>query len=162
MGLEEIHNYLKVDNQFSTAGQPDEDELKAVADAGFEVVINLATIDARYSLADEEGLVRSLGMAYYNIPVVWEQPLESDFVAFSRLLRQLGNKTIFIHCAANYRVTAFFSLYALQNLAWSVERAQQFRTIIWQQRALPVWQDFIQSMTEKITAEQPPEQSEHL
>ncbi|CAN5555035.1 hypothetical protein BH10CHL1_BH10CHL1_42290 [soil metagenome] len=153
MGLEEIHNYLKVDDKISTAGQPDEDELKAVADEGFDAVINLATIDARYSLTDEEGVVRALGMDYYNIPVVWEQPLESDFIAFSRLLRQLDDKNIFIHCAANYRVTAFFSLYALQNLAWSEERAKQFRATIWQQRDLPVWQAFIQTMTEKIKAE---------
>jgi protein tyrosine phosphatase (PTP) superfamily phosphohydrolase (DUF442 family) len=150
MSTKDIYHYQKVDEKISTAGQPSEQQLKAAADEGFETVINLATIDPRYSLADEAGLVGSLGMEYYHIPVAWEQPQESDFTAFSNLLGQLGGKKVLIHCAANYRVTAFFSLYGAQNLGWSDAKADQFRALIWKPGEHPVWQEFIRQMTEKL------------
>lgn len=152
MRVEDIYHYQKVDEKISTAGQPSEQQLKAAAAEGFAVVINLAPLDPRYSLADEAGLVPSLGMDYYCIPVAWDQPLESDFTAFSTLLNQLDGKKLLIHCAANYRVTAFFSFYAMQKLGWSAEKASQFRALIWKPGEHPIWQTFIHQMTEKLTA----------
>lgn len=152
MAIEDIYHYQKVDEKISTAGQPTEQQLQSVAAAGFEVVVNLATINPRYSLNDEEGLVRSLKMVYHHIPVEWEQPLESDFAEFSALMDQLGEKKVLIHCAANYRVTAFFSLYGWQKLGWTEAEAAQFRALIWQPGEHPIWQTFIQQMTEKLKA----------
>ena len=74
MTTEQIYNYRKVDDQFITGGQPREEQIKAAAAEGFKRVINLATINPRYSLPDEDGLVRSLGMAYHHIPVDWDNP----------------------------------------------------------------------------------------
>ncbi len=150
MSIQEIYHYEQVDEMISTAGQPTEQQLKAVADAGFAVVINLATINPRYSLADEAGLVHSLGMTYYHIPVEWERPQASDFEAFSTLMDQLSGKQVLIHCAANYRVTAFFSLYAMQKLGWSEAAADQFRARIWKPNEYPIWQEFIQHMKQTL------------
>ena len=82
MSTQEICNYRKVNDQIITGGQPNEDQLKSAANEGFTTVVNLATLDPDYSLPDEAGLVRSLGMAYHHIPVDWEAPKESDFEAF--------------------------------------------------------------------------------
>ncbi len=40
--IESIYNFLRLDERLITSGQPSEEELAAVARAGFEVVINLA------------------------------------------------------------------------------------------------------------------------
>ena len=53
MGTQAIYNYRKVDERHATGGQPTEDQLKAAAAEGYETVINLATIDQRYSFKDE-------------------------------------------------------------------------------------------------------------
>jgi protein tyrosine phosphatase (PTP) superfamily phosphohydrolase (DUF442 family) len=93
LGTETIYNFLKVNDQIITAGQPTEDQLRSAAAEGIEVVINLATFHPGHSLPDEAGLVHSLGMDYHHIPVEWEQPLASDFTALTCSARLAGRKT---------------------------------------------------------------------
>jgi protein tyrosine phosphatase (PTP) superfamily phosphohydrolase (DUF442 family) len=149
MSTQDIYNYHKVDEHVITAGQPTEAQLKSAADEGFNTVINLAT-ERPDDLFDEAGLVRSLGMAYYPIPVAWEDPKQSDFEAFENVLNQLGDRKILIHCAANFRVTAFYSLYAMQHLGWSEPQADAFRMQVWQGSNYPVWEKFIQDLKDSI------------
>lgn len=151
MSTKEIYNYIKVNEQLSTGGQPTEDQLRSAAAEGFTTVINLATIDERNSLKDEAGLVGSLGMHYTHIPVDWENPKESDFEAFERTMKQLPAGKTMLHCAANYRVTTFYGLYAQKNLGWSEEQAEAFRSQIWKGSHYPVWEEFIKRMRTKIT-----------
>jgi uncharacterized protein (TIGR01244 family) len=152
MSTQTIYNYLKVGEHFSTAGQPTEEQLVSAAREGFRTVINLAPNDPRYSLADEAGLVRSLGMAYHHIPVPWDNPQESDFEAFERVMQALPEGRTLIHCAANFRATAFYSLYALKHLGWSVTQADELRAPIWQGSDNPVWEIFIHHIEARIAA----------
>jgi protein tyrosine phosphatase (PTP) superfamily phosphohydrolase (DUF442 family) len=150
MGSQDIYNHRKVSNSLITAGQPTEEQLIATANEGFQVVINLATLDPRYSLPDEAGLVHGLGMTYYHIPVEWDSPQESDFEAFENVMGQLGDSKTLIHCAANFRVSAFYSLYALKHLGWSEADADRFRASIWEGSNIPVWEVFIAGMKTKL------------
>jgi uncharacterized protein (TIGR01244 family) len=150
MSTEEIYNYRKVNGQFITAGQPTEDQMRAAAAEGFRTVINLAPIDPRYSLDDEPGLVQSLGMTYHHIPVAWDNPTADDFAAFEQVMNELPAAKTLIHCAANFRVTAFYSLYALKHLGWSTAQADEFRASIWQGSDYPVWESFIGDMKAQI------------
>ena len=150
MSTADIRNYRKVNDQLITGGQPTEEQLKSVAVDGFQTVINLATIDPRYSLPDEPGLARSLGMSYHHIPVDWENPTENDFAEFEKLMRQSPAQKTFVHCAMNFRVTAFYSLYAMKNLGWTDQQADEFRASVWAGSNYPVWEKFIRAMKEKI------------
>lgn len=150
MSIEEIYQYRKVDDQLITGGQPTEEHLQAVAGEGFQTVINLAPISPRYSLQDEEGLVRSLGMRYHHIPVEWDNPTTDDFSAFEALLQAQPAEKTFIHCAANFRVSAFYSLYAQKHLGWSQAQADTFRASIWQGSDYAIWETFIGQMQARI------------
>ena len=150
MSIEDIYNYLKVNDQIITGGQPTEEQLRAAAAEGFSVVINLATFDPHYSLKNEEALVRALGMRYHPIPVDWENPKESDFETFEQTLKQLPEGKLLIHCAANFRVTAFYGLYAMKNLGWNAVQMEAFRAAIWKESHYPVWEKFITQMKQKI------------
>lgn len=150
MSTQDIYNFMRVNDQLITGGQPTEEQIQSAATEGFTAVINLATISPRYSLPDEAGLVRSLGMAYHHIPVVWSDPKESDFDEFEKLFQQLGAEKILLHCAANYRVSAFYSLYALKHLGWSEAQADAFRAPIWTGSDFPVWDDLIRRIKAKI------------
>lgn len=142
-GTQAIYNYRKVDERHATGGQPTEDQLKAAAAEGYATIINLATIDPRYSLQDEGGLAAALGMKYTHIPVPWDHPGDADFAAFEQAMRAAGEGKTLVHCAANFRATAFYSLYAMKHLGWSRERAEQFRASIWRGSDFPVWEEFI-------------------
>ena len=151
MSIEEIYHYRKVDDQLITGGQPTEQHVQAVAEQGFRTVINLAPISPRYSLDDEAGLVQSLGMLYQHIPIEWDNPTASDFSAFETVMQSLPAGKTFIHCAANFRVTAFYSLYAQKHLGWSKAQADAFRASIWQGSDYPIWETFIGQMQTRIT-----------
>lgn len=147
---QDIYNYRRVNDHLITGGQPSEDQLRAAATEGITTVINLATISPRYSLPDEAGLVRALGMAYHHIPVEWEHPTASDFAAFEQVMDAVGEEKTLLHCAANFRVTAFYSLYALKRLGWTEAEAETFRASIWHGSDYPVWEDFIQQIKRSL------------
>lgn len=151
VGTEGIYNFRRVDDRYITGGQPNEMQLKAAAAEGYQIVINLATIDPRYSLEDEAGLVSSLGMKYHHIPVNWDQPTDADFAAFETVMKQLGDARTLVHCAANYRATAFYSLYAEKHLGWSKERGEEFRRSIWRDSRFPQWQALIERTEAQIS-----------
>ncbi len=154
MTTEDILNYYQVDDRLITGGQPTEAQIRSAAQDGIQVVINLATLDPRYSLEDEAGLVQSLGLEYHHIPVDWERPALADYDAFAGVMQQIADKRTLIHCAANYRVTAFCSLYALQHMGWTEARADALRAAIWR-RQYPVWDAFIETVKTRIKAGQP-------
>ncbi len=150
MSSRDIYRFLQIDERLATAGQPTEEQIRSAAAEGFEAVINLAPAEPVRTLANEAGVVKQAGMAYYHIPVEWENPLVSDFVAFEKIFQQVEGKKTLIHCVANLRVSAFYSLYALKHLDWTEEQAAQFRLRMWQGKDNPIWDEFIRQMTDNI------------
>ncbi len=147
--LEEIYNYLKLTEYIATGGQPLEDELEAVAKAGYEVVINLALADADYSLPDEHGLVTRLGMLYEHMPVIWEHPESKDLNRFFELMEKYQHKKRFIHCAANMRVSAFMALYRILKQGWDRDTAMADVRKIWNPDE--IWTEFMETELTKRT-----------
>ena len=143
MSTEEIFNYVKVDEHISTAGQPTEDQLRDAAAEGFTAVINLAPVNPPYTPADEAGLARELGLTYIYIPVAWNNPTDADFAAFEQAMSATAGRRTLIHCAANFRVTAFYTLYAHKHLGWSAAQAKALRDRIWAGSDYPVWEAFV-------------------
>jgi glutathione S-transferase len=143
--VEEIYNYRRASPRLATSGQPTEAQLAAIAAAGFEVVINLALHDdPRYSLADEPGTVRGLGMDYAHIPVKFAQPTQGDFTAFAAAMQQNRHRQVWVHCAANMRVTAFLGLYRVLHENWQEHEAFQLMHQLWQPDG--VWSAFIAAL----------------
>ena len=143
MGTQDIKNYKRVDDRTITGGQPTGDQIRAAAEEGVQGVVNLATEDPRYSLKNEGGLVRSLGMTYHHIPVDWNRPRKEDLDEFVDLMKELSGQTLLIHCAANYRVTAFYALYGMRAMGWSRAQAEAFIASVWQPERFPAWAAFI-------------------
>lgn len=143
--LTDIYNHRVVDNGWATSGQPSIAQLDAIAAAGYETVINLALHDdPRYSLPDEAGTVRSLGMAYVHIPVQFAAPTEDDLLAFFAALQAHRQDKLWIHCAANLRVSAFLGLYRVIREGWDVDAAFALMRELWQPDE--VWAGFIDRM----------------
>ncbi|MDD5220602.1 MAG: hypothetical protein PHV11_08555, partial [Candidatus Bipolaricaulis sp.] len=62
--VEGIRGFVRVSGKLSTGGQPTADEIRALAEHGYEAVVNLGLLDPTYCLDDEAGVVASLGMEY--------------------------------------------------------------------------------------------------
>ncbi len=138
-----IANYRWISGTIGSSGQPSEVELQAVARSGYQVVINLGLLGESYSLSDERGVVAALGLEYVHIPVVWEQPTQDDLERFFLAMDAHEGKKVFVHCAANMRVSAFLALYRVVRLGWPVEQA--FREVRSMQFPA-VWLEFMDAM----------------
>lgn len=151
MKLENIKKFMSITSELATAGQPSEDQLNEVFHAGFEVVINLGLLDPKYCLKDEATLVKSLGLQYHHIPVSFQEPNLDDLQNFFDILNRLKNKKVFVHCAANKRVSCFIALYGEAKLGWSRKKADDIIKTIWHPDE--VWKLFIGHVRTKIINE---------
>jgi uncharacterized protein (TIGR01244 family) len=146
--LNEARNFRQVDDSLLTAGQPNEAQLADAARQGVKVVINLALhTDPRYSLADEAGCVRALGMEYVHIPVQFNAPTEENLRAFIAAMDAHNGEKILVHCAANYRVTAFVGLYRVLCEGRAAKEAFEPMRSVWEPDG--VWNQFIASMLQR-------------
>lgn len=140
--LDDIRNYRAVSPRLATSGQPDEAQLAAIAAAGFDVVINLALHDdPRYSLTDEAGTVQGLGLEYVHIPVQFAAPTHDDLARFMAAMSTHAERRVWVHCAANYRVSAFVGLDRVLRQGWSRADAFALMDDIW--KPDEVWSTFI-------------------
>jgi protein tyrosine phosphatase (PTP) superfamily phosphohydrolase (DUF442 family) len=139
--LNAITNYLRLSPTLGTAGQPTAEQFRAVAEAGYQVVINLALSTSDHALPQEAEIVKSLGMTHFHMPVVWEAPTPMDLEIFFKVMDRNRDIQVLVHCALNMRVSAFVYLYRVLRLgvAEPVARADLHR--IWQPNA--TWQGFI-------------------
>lgn len=143
-----IANYRWVSETIGSGGQPSETELEAVARSGYQVVINLGLAGESYSLPDEGGVIEALGLEYVHMPVLWERPTQDDLEQFFAAMDARKDKKVFVHCAANMRVSAFLALYRVARLGWPVERA--FRDV-WSMHFPVIWQQFMDAMVAQYT-----------
>ena len=144
--LSEIRNYIEYSPTFSSAGQPSVEQLDAVKAAGFEKVIYIAFTNGRSSIASEDAIVKELGMDYVHIPVIWDAPTKWDFYAFvSAMQQEQGRKTL-LHCAANFRASAFSMLYRVLHESVSIADAKADMNKIWQPNE--TWKNFIFAVLE--------------
>ena len=139
--LSSIFNYLPINGQLSTSGQPTEQQFASIKAAGFDVVINLAPHDAENSLQDEATIVNALAMDYIHIPVNFFKPSERKFALFVDAMTESKNKKIWLHCAANMRVSAFVFRYRRDVLHENASTAKLDLDKIWQ--PMGVWTQFV-------------------
>ena len=141
--LKKIFNYYKVPDLFETSGQPNNKQLISIANGGYEAVINLApntTIEGR--IINEEAILKSNNITYIHIPVDFNNPLDEDFNKFVAVLEQNKHKKIWIHCAANMRVSASVFKYSIDVLGLSPKNIEEDLEAIWVPNK--TWRSFLE------------------
>jgi len=140
--LSEIFNFRIVCDRIGTSGQPTESQFQFIRDAGFQAVINLALPTSDRAIPNEGSLVTKLGMSYVHIPIDFKAPTARDFRAFSELIKLFEDRPVFVHCAANMRVSAFIFLYRVLHKGVPITEAEKDLHAVWQPDE--VWGRFIQ------------------
>jgi len=121
--ITDVLNYYQITKTIGTGGQPTPEQFTSIRDAGFTSVINLAMPDSPNALVNEGEIVTKLGMTYVHIPVPWQSPSIRDLEQFIGLMQTLEKQKVFVHCAANYRASAFTNRYLRLNSSLSQEQA---------------------------------------
>jgi len=142
--MNDIYNYKFFHEKLSSSGMPTVEQMKSVAEAGVQLVINLAPHDVKKAIPNEPELVESLGMQYINIPVNWGTPTKDGLNIFMDAMDANQDKKIHVHCEANFRASAFIAMYRILRLGWKQAEALEVMHTIWDEDAYPVWKMFIE------------------
>jgi protein tyrosine phosphatase (PTP) superfamily phosphohydrolase (DUF442 family) len=143
--INEIYNYLQLNDSLFCSGMPTAQQIPSLSENGIQLVINLATSKSEGAIPNEKELVESQGIEYHNIPVDWGKPTREDLNNFINIMDAHKESKVFVHCQANYRATAFITLYRILRLGWERENAFVDLNKIWNPEEYPIWEDFIES-----------------
>jgi len=147
--MNDIYNYLSYHEKLSSSGMPNAEQMDSVAEAGVQLVINLAPHDVPNAVPNEKELVESLGMEYINIPVNWNTPTKDGLNIFMDAMDANMDKKIHVHCEANFRASGFILMYRVLRLGWKADDAFTVMHTVWDEDAYPVWKMFIEDMLKR-------------
>lgn len=118
-----IKNFLRVNEQICTGGQPTMAELEKLKQEGVRAIINLRR-PSEYNAEEEAAKARELGLRYINIPVDSSDPKDAQVDEFLKATDDAANRPAFIHCHSANRVGAFWMIRRVLRDHWSVEKAE--------------------------------------
>jgi uncharacterized protein (TIGR01244 family) len=117
-----IKNFLRVNKEFCTGGQPSLQHLEQLKAEGVKAIINLRQ-PTEYAAAEEEAKIKALGLRYFNIPVSPTDPKDEQAEAFLKITDDPANRPAFIHCRSGARVAAFWMIRRVLRDGWKMEDA---------------------------------------
>lgn len=106
----------------ATGGQPREAHVRALAKAGFRIVLDLR-LPAEPRGFDEARELRAAGVEYVRLPVTGATLDDATFAKFRRLMRDAGSGGVFVHCQSGNRVGAVMIPWLVLDRGWDLERA---------------------------------------
>jgi uncharacterized protein (TIGR01244 family) len=121
--LPPIRNFLRVNDQFCTGGQPRLEHLQQLKDDGVRAIINLRP-PGEHRAAEEEARAKELGLRYFNIPFVFGEPKDEQATEFLKITDDPANRPAFIHCTSAIRVGAFWMIRRVLRDGWTVAAAE--------------------------------------
>ena len=122
--LPPIRNFLRVNEEFCTGGQPRPEHLQQLKADGVKAIINLRP-PTEHRAAEEEAKAKELGLRYFNIPVVFGDPKDEQVTEFLKILDDPANRPAFIHCTSAIRVGAFWMIRRVLRDGWTVDAAEE-------------------------------------
>ena len=131
-----IRNFLRLNEQVCTGGQPTLEELEKLKREGVRGILNLRRPTEKqtlvpggepipYDAAAEAAEAQRLGLQYFNIPVDGEAPTDAQVEDFLKITADEANRPLFIHCASANRVGGFWMIRRVLVDGWSVDEAEK-------------------------------------
>ncbi len=118
-----IRNFLRVNKDFCTGGQPRLEHLEKLKAEGVKAIINLRQ-PSEHRAAEEEAKAKELGLRYFNIPVAFGNPKDEQVTEFLKITDDAENRPAFIHCTAAIRVGTFWMIRRVLRDGWKIEDAE--------------------------------------
>lgn len=107
-----VVNYQTYSSQISTGGSLRPGATAVLANAGFTTVLDLRT-QAEGTVAEKDS-VESAGLTYYNLPLGSALPTAGELTTFRKILENLDQQPILVHCASGNRVGTAWAMYRIE------------------------------------------------
>jgi uncharacterized protein (TIGR01244 family) len=118
-----IQNFLRVNEQFCTGGQPSMENLRKMKSEGVRSVLNLRRAN-EYNFEEEAATAKRLDLHYFHIPVDKNSLKDEQVEEFLKVTGDPQNRPIFIHCTSAGRVSAFWMIRRALVDNWKVQDAE--------------------------------------
>lgn len=155
--LEDIENYHPIDARLATGGHVMAAQIGDLAEAGVELVINLAPVRGDHNASDGPRIAAE-GISYVHIPVDWSSPSLADLELFFAVMDARGDRNTLVHCMVNYRASAFVYLYRTLRQGESDATATVDLEVMWDEaawRKYPQWRAFVAAAKERAGTTKP-------
>lgn len=136
-----IKNVLNVTATITSSGQPTIKQFVQIAEQGYQVIINLAMPDSSTAIQEEGAIVACLGMTYIHIPVPFDAPDQKYLQQFFNIMKVFSAHKVWVHCALNYRASAFLYLYLRIVEQQSAKQASSALLPSWEPNE--IWSEFL-------------------
>jgi uncharacterized protein (TIGR01244 family) len=136
---------IPISDALTIGRQPSEEELRALAEAGFRAVVNLRgedEDDQPLSPQDEGKFVKQMGLKYVHLPVATDHLQLQQVDRFHQELENLP-EPVFVHCDTADRAGAFALMHVAVEEGWSGEQTLKKAEEIGYQCNLPEIRRFI-------------------
>jgi len=130
--MDSVRNFVQLTPSIGSAGQPRAEQLQLIADQGYRHVKRLA----------------DLGLNYFHIPVVFDNPRPEQVRQFCLLMDLLRDDKVFVHCIMNYRASAFLYQYLTKLAGYDEVSARSPILETWSPPA--IWQELMSWTREEI------------
>ena len=118
-------NFMWINDQFCTAGQPSFEDLKNLKKKGLKGVLNLKIPGESTILEQEKQHAETLRLKYFNIPVDSSNLQNTQVDQFLSIVKDTTNRPLLIHCQSANRVGAFWMIYRVVIDQWAREKAEK-------------------------------------
>ena len=119
-----IRNFLRVNKEFCTGGQPKLEHLEMLKKDGVKAIINLRQ-PSEHRADEEEAKAKELGLRYFNIPVAIGNPKDEQVDEFLRITDDADNRPAFIHCTGAIRVGAVWMIRRVLRDGFTIQAAEE-------------------------------------
>lgn len=136
-----VKDFKQINNLIATSGQPTLDELKDIAELGYDTIINLSVPGSNLAIPHEGEIAIKNGMNYVHIPVLWQSPSSEQFKLFRSIMDSLRGKKVWIHCVGN--VIAAYFVYTYLMMSPNLHNVKDAKSIIDMSTVNENWSKFI-------------------
>lgn len=119
-----ITNFLRVNDQICTGGQPQMADLEKMKAEGIKAIINLRQA-SEFNADEEAAKAKEVGLRYVHIPMNGREPKDEYAHEFLKVTDEAENRPAFIHCASANRVGAMWMIRRVLRDGWSLEKAEE-------------------------------------
>ncbi|HEX2935527.1 MAG TPA: protein tyrosine phosphatase family protein [Bacteroidales bacterium] len=109
--IERIFNYYAYNDNLAAGGQPTAEQIEALKQSGFDVIVNISPASARNALQNEHQLVERWEMDYIHFPVDCSNLRETHYLTVAAILNSLEGKKVFMHCGGNIKTSNLIHMY---------------------------------------------------
>jgi uncharacterized protein (TIGR01244 family) len=116
-------NFQRLDANFASGGVTTPEAFAAIKQLGFRTVINLRTAsEPGADLDGEARIVGEAGLRYFSLPFSPSAPDLTSVDKFLDVVKETGNRPVYIHCQAGQRAIAFWMIKRVVVDGWTTEK----------------------------------------